>query len=132
MGNVTRMSAGAGSLTIALYGILISCGYEYFEWILGKGYEGLGVLIGGWCFYYLLFFLRTVYQATMMIDETGYRRLSKISFFLFILLWPILLVAPRFGPFGIIIGLAVLEFFQFLYIRYWARRYWNDVGNARL
>jgi O-antigen/teichoic acid export membrane protein len=121
-----RRSTLIGSLGLILFGLSVSLLYPYIGWLLGNSYQGIGALIGGWCFYYLFFFMRTVIQAVLMIDQAGYRQLSKISMAMFVLLWPLLFIGALFGPLGVVLALGALECLQWIFVRKHALRYLNN------
>lgn len=124
--NLLRRSTLIGGLGLILFGLAVSLLYPYIGWLLGNSYEGIGPLIGVWCFYYLFFFMRTVSQAVLMIDQAGYRQLSKISTVMFIFLWPLLFVGAIFGPLGVVLALGVLECLQWILVRKQALRYLSN------
>lgn len=113
---ITR-STLIGGLLLIVFGLSVSILYPYISWLLGNSYQSIGPLIGVWCFYYLFFFMRTVNQAVLMIDQAGYRQLSKISTVMFILLWPLLFGGAMFGPLGVVLALGLLEFVQWWLVR---------------
>jgi O-antigen/teichoic acid export membrane protein len=120
-----RQSTLLGGAGLILFGLSVSVFYPYIGWVLGKSYEGIGPLIGVWCFYYLFFFLRTVFQAVLMVDQAGYRYLSNISMVMFVCLWPLLFIGAMYGPLGVVFALGVLECLQWLCVRKQALRYLN-------
>lgn len=122
---ITR-STLIGGLGLILFGLSISLLYPYIAWLLGNSYQGIGPLIGVWCIYYLFFFMRTVTQAVLMIDQAGYRHLSKVSTVMFVLLWPLLFGGAMFGPLGVVLALGLLECIQWIFVRKQALRYLNN------
>ena len=121
--SVTNKSALIAGVALSVYGVLLWSLQDYLTLVTGNTYQNLAHLVVAWCVYFALFAFRTINQATLMVDATGYRKLSSVSIGSFVVFWPLLYFAMMVGPAGVIYGLAAIELLQWLQVHRWAKSY---------
>lgn len=119
-----------GSIAVSCYGVSLFVFYDELSFILGAGYEGLGGLVLVWSIYYLCFIVRNILQAVMFVDEPGYRKLAKNSWFAFFLFIPSMYFGLNFGLSGVVIALGCIEAMQAISVFVLARRYLSGISDS--
>lgn len=100
--------------------------YPWLEPLLGPAYIGIRPLVLAWFVYFLISAVRTVLMATLMVDENGYKSLSRITFMAIWILIPSMALASQWGPIYIIGALALTELFQLFAIYRRSVPYWGE------
>lgn len=125
--DVSKRSVIAGILALAAYvGVLLST-YPWLEGYLGPAYFGLTHLVLAWAVFFFFSLLRTIFMATLMVDEAGYKKLSLVSVISLILLAPIMGAAVQFNSLWVVIGLAMIEMVQMLIVFKMTKAYWRKL-----
>lgn len=128
MCTVTYLSSVIGTVLVILYLGLIAIAYPWLENVIGKDYFGIFPMIVAWAIFYIVVTIRTVLMANLMVNESGYKSLSKVSSVGLLLLGPAMLLASQEGAVWMIYALIAIEIAQTFLVWWWAREYWRGAN----
>ena len=130
MRRVSRLSIISITAALTLYFALMAAGYPWLEGLLGEKYRHLGALVGAWSLVVLLSAVRGMLMANLMVDEAGYRFLSRVSMIGIAVFLPAIFAAAYARPLAIIYALAVVEALQLTLVAIRVGGYWKKVAHA--
>jgi O-antigen/teichoic acid export membrane protein len=125
MRNISLRSAVLGGTTVAAYAALIVIAYPWLEPLLGPAYRGIQPLVLAWAMVFIFSTARTALMATLMVEEAGYRALSRFSVVTLLCVVPAMLLATRFGAVWLVVALAMAEAIQLALVLGRASVYWK-------
>ncbi len=125
MRKTSKFSIGAGILGLTVFSIAIVLTYPYLEQFLGPSYRNLLPLVSAWSVYFLFSFTRTVFMATLMVNEAGYQKLTSISWLSLALVIPGMLIAVQYNTLMVVGVLILIELVQMLLTFRHAYAFWK-------
>ncbi len=125
MRKVSGYSIGTGILGLIVFSMCIALAYPYLEQFLGPNYRNLLPLVLAWSVYFLFSFTRTVFMATLMVNEAGYQKLTSISWLSLALVIPGMLIAVQYNTLMVVGVLILIELVQMLLTFRHAYAFWK-------
>lgn len=126
MQSVSIKFAVIGVTLIFAYTGAVVAGYPWLASLAGQKYSGILSMIIAWAVVYTLGTVRAAFAPNLMVDETGYKILSRNNAISLVVFIPAMMFASKSEPILIIGALGLIEAIEtILTIRY-AARYWRD------
>ncbi len=119
---LSLVSIGSALFCLGIFSLPLVFAYPLLESVLGDQYSGLRWVVFAWVAFFSVSMLRTVFMATLMTNEDGYKTLQNVSLislcFSLMALW----FASPYGTVAVVGVLCAVELFQAVII---GRLAWN-------
>lgn len=126
------------SIKLALFGITLIVAYTgavvaSYPWLaslVGNKYNGILPMVIAWSAVYTFGTVRTAFTPNLMVDESGYKILSRNNAISLTVSIPAMMFASKSEPIWIIGVLGLIEAIEMVLVIKYAATYWSDEARA--
>lgn len=119
-----KFAAYAG-IVVLIYSGIVFAAYPFLEMALGNSYASILPLVIAWAIFYFVSSIRTVFMANLMVDEAGYKAMTRYTFLTLFAFVPAMFLASHSTAVWIIGSLILTELIQVVAIVFKAKSYWR-------
>lgn len=113
---ISLYSLAAALFALALFSLFVHLFYGDVEPVLGSQYGGLQGVVMAWSVFFVFSVARSIFMASLMVNEQGYKALQTISVASLLLSLTGLWFAAPFGAVAVVGVLCLVEAFQALIV----------------
>lgn len=113
---ISLYSLAAALFSLAIFSLFVHLFYGDVEPVLGAQYGGLQGIVMAWSVFFVFSVARSIFMASLMVNEQGYKALQTVSVASLLLSLTGLWFAAPFGAVAVVGVLCLVEAFQALIV----------------